>query len=803
MKFVTHSAFDTYFNAGTRQERLQTLRKWHKDGTSLPLAVTDSLFQISLSHEERIALLECTQPEDRSEYEFWIYANLLKWPQDVAAIALRSWAEKTNCHLWHRLAPIIKMPGLPQRLSYTILDICPNFSGRFITSSLLATAGWEDFSPAYHALLFDRAIQFDCSSKRLDILAKKVVESARDHVHPDDKSLESAATWLIRSGNTSQLKEVVKSAPSSTWKSLLETALGLHEQRKKSSEKILKALSKIGPQELQKAIDELPPPWSRLELSIECLQTLFNQPHLSMENADRILHGCSFTAISTVVQESKNADSNAVMALQKWLGTIPAPDSELQKEREIMTAPSSNFSQLNSGSTTSGKPKTSPAALDILEDGRFEFFNCISKGSLTPKEARSSMTQGEFWNTLARVWQSRDPSHLQALTVESRKQRGLAKVAYLMTLGRLTRCDEAVLKIMDHIRTTEEDELRVLASSLGEIDTPRSLLELISVITRPNATPAIQQDAVGILSKKDVSNLQKELRATVQDLKVPEDPTSPIAEIREALVNLIAVPESDITQIKSKDASSNSSGPINDRLLDQELAKMIPNYTHLSSEVRRALRTALFFNQTISGSETSHAIDLSPLIDMQYKAMELLYREFFEDAVSQTLHKGDISRKLDVIGYARPIPAKMDEFENYIAALPTVREIPFFSKFKLRKMLRALCQFQPGKRFTLDGLKAFGLFFLCFSRQQCRFGLGGQFPIGTRDDTELAEFTKELHTFQDFRNRAAHEGFHPEASNDIQGIWRSTALIVQWAFKIRENLQPAVSIGSNTQKKAS
>jgi hypothetical protein len=212
---------------------------------------------------------------------------------------------------------------------------------------------------------------------------------------------------------------------------------------------------------------------------------------------------------------------------------------------------------------------------------------------------------------------------------------------------------------------------------------------------------------------------------------------------------------------------------------------MIPNYKVLSSEVKRALRTALFFNKTATVSEHADSIDLSPLIDMQYKAMELLFREFFEDMVSQSLQNGSIQRKLDVLGYARPIVRQMDEFEAYIASIPVVRDIPFFSKFKLRKMLRAICQFQPGRRFTLDGLKAFGLYFLIFGRRNCTAGLANTLNTGANDDRELADLCKELHVFQDFRNRAAHEGFHPDASNDIQGIWRTTASVVQWAFKIK------------------
>ena len=178
---------------------------------------------------------------------------------------------------------------------------------------------------------------------------------------------------------------------------------------------------------------------------------------------------------------------------------------------------------------------------------------------------------------------------------------------------------------------------------------------------------------------------------------------------------------------------------------------------------------------------------------MQYKALELLFRESFEEHCSELIQRGVLQRRLDVIGYARPNPRAMNDFEDYIGSLPVIREIPFFSKFKLRKTLRAICQFRPGKRFTLDGLKAFALFFLCFGRTQCRYGLEGLFALGFKNDEALFEFVKVMHVMQDFRNRAAHEGFHPDASNDIDGIWRDTSQIIQLAFELRQFLDGSVS----------
>jgi hypothetical protein len=189
-------------------------------------------------------------------------------------------------------------------------------------------------------------------------------------------------------------------------------------------------------------------------------------------------------------------------------------------------------------------------------------------------------------------------------------------------------------------------------------------------------------------------------------------------------------------------------------------------------------------------------IDLSPVIDMQYKALELTFRELFEEPCKQIIQTGILQRKLDVIGYARPIEQQMNQFENFIANQPIINTIPFFSKFKLRKMLRAICQFRPGRRFTLDGLKAFGLFFICFGRKECNYGLKNIFPLALTDQ-ELAEFCKRLHVFQDFRNRAAHEGFQPEASRDIEDIWCATAEISTAAFKIKHALKEQTSVAQN------
>ncbi len=800
--------FHKYIQTPTASERLSILRDFRQSKVCLPLAITKDLFMAKLSATELGHVLDITQPESKIEFEFWVFDHFLQWPQDLAASALRAWAKVTDCVLWHRLLPILRLPGLPQRLHFSILDISTHFAGVEITSTALESSGWEDYSPAYHGLLFDRSIQFSLESKRLDSLAIKILNSAQNLTHPEDKSLQSAVGWLLRSGESKKILGFVSSKPEAAWKHFVMSSVSRHDDRKKELERAQKLLGKPNTG-LDKVLEEWPAPWSRQGVSSDLIENLANLAHQeSYADLPRLLDGCPTSMLLKAVKSMNSTvlqrvfcDFRAYLPQEAWVEISEAggletaggvndwcdslKDTKLKNERSAMKT-----AQSNTASILLKNPSDLSTANNNRKPMNLDFYMPVASFFAALRGDSASSSDQNFWSELTHAWKNPRNCDLGLLAPSSRKQKGIATICYLTTLGRMVGNDEAVLKILDHIRTTEEDELRVIANSLGEINTTRSIQELISVITRPNATASIQQDVVNILAKRDVSALQKELRATVRDLQMPTDSTSVWFEIREALSNLIHTP-ADESLNGSTEARKTTTSGIDDKQLDEELGRTIPNYRDLSSEVRRALRTALFFNHSINGSEASHAIDLSPLIDMQYKAMELLFREFFEDAVSQSLQRGDIPRKLDVIGYARPIPQKMDEFENYIANLPVVREIPFFSKFKLRKTLRAMCQFQPGRRFTLDGLKAFGLFFLCFSRTQCKHGLANLFPIGMKDDLELAAFTKELHIFQDFRNRAAHEGFHPEASNDIQGIWRTTAFIVQGAFRIRDALADA------------
>ncbi len=217
--------------------------------------------------------------------------------------------------------------------------------------------------------------------------------------------------------------------------------------------------------------------------------------------------------------------------------------------------------------------------------------------------------------------------------------------------------------------------------------------------------------------------------------------------------------------------------------VDSIVSELLPHGASLSVDARSALRTAemILIQSQAWGKD---AVDLSPIVNMHCKAVELALREIMEPWTDAVMRKGILSRKLDIIGYARPIPEKMQIFEDYLASLSVIKTIPYFSRFKLRKMLRAICLYRPGKRFTLDGPKAFALMLLVASRKQCQFGLANIFDVGFKSDIELFEFIKLVHSLQDSRNRAVHEGLTWDAKDDIESMKSQAYRIIEITQRI-------------------
>ena len=806
-RLANKNNLDQYLSAETTAARIRLLCEWRDSGIAIDDWVVKGMMTLPLAPSEIIAALDISDTMDKAGFELWVMDNLLSWDQNIAATALRAWARITDRVLWHRLLPIAGIPGLPQRIRYTILDVAVSSHGYEVTNAILKMPDWEELSSAFHALLMERAIQFDLPSTRLTKTAWKILNDIRQEPHPDNKSMIPAMAWLCRHSEK-DLQKWISEAPESLWKDTFKSTLDAHSARASAFTKIEKSIAK-SPDDSD-FIAKLPVVWSRSETPATICQNILKDGKANRTT----LYGVSQ---ETILKATEQSPYHAAWT-EPLIARLPMPHAA-----KFSTNSSTPFA----ASYQSARFQTLAEARSLACGGGLGIATDLVRErrdfSATPDDAKSSTAHpiqsffsavsggaapvpadGSVWSALADAWNGPAKADLNQLSTVARKSPGIAVMAKIAVLARMTGRDDAVLKLLDRIRGSDESEIRAVARALAKINTPRSLLELIAMLTRPNTTLPVQQEIVSLLAGKDLKGLQNELRGAVQDLRAPIDKEDPLHQLKDDLSSMllpVSAAESNAGSEGSRSTLASIASVAANTDLDKELGGMIPHFSELSSEVKRALRTALFFNKTVATSHHKNSIDLSPVIDMQYKAMELLYREFFEAAVSKSLQNGAIQRKLDVIGYARPIMHQMDNFENYIAALPIVKDIPFFSKFKLRKMLRALCQFEPGRRFTLDGLKAFGLYFLVFGRQNCKHGLANTFNVGARDDLDLAEFCKELHIFQDFRNRAAHEGFHPEASNDIAGIWRTTASVVQWAFKIRDAQR--MNSGSNQTQRAS
>ena len=308
---------------------------------------------------------------------------------------------------------------------------------------------------------------------------------------------------------------------------------------------------------------------------------------------------------------------------------------------------------------------------------------------------------------------------------------------------------------------------------------PRAQQALIRCIGRN----AIQDDLkLNILEDISVHNPQ-EILQELRTLEILRLPTHIDDAVRDAVGRIASL-------LDEKESSKSSSIGTNvvdiyGQDVDATIRSQMSMSDSLNVDARSALRTAEMILLQSRGW-TQSGMDLSPIVNMHFKAVELVLRDTFESFTDALLRRGQLSRKLDLLGYARPIPEKMQIFEDYLANLPVVKTIPYFSKFKLRKMLRGVCLFRPGKRFTLDGPKAFALFFLVTSRLKCNFGLENMLPLGFTADVELFEYIKLIHSLQDSRNRAVHEGLTWEAKDEIESMRAQAFKVIELTLKIKK-----------------
>ena len=814
-----------FLNTSQSEHRLKLLASFREKNQKIPLDLVRDLMHAKMSSIELISLLENCDTSNRLNLENFITRGLFGWDQNVASRAIRFWASETDCLLWHRTHSLSYDAQLPQRVSYTLLDVAWHSSGSQLIQRFCDMKGLEDMSPAFVALLFHRALIWNLENPRLLQMGSDALKTSSDLNFRADKCIPHIVAYFMKFNPSGLIDGSWTERVGGVWNDIIQS---LQKQIiDQNSIAGLKRLMKKARKDSKHLMDfyfNWPAMWNRQFLDTEVICDALSL--LSHHGIERLPNGRHAHEIfggmlsKTLTESVMNlSDSQEFCHAIGILGNLidPTDSEQLLNELKDKVGAAKDPTQLiskipqklrsriqedNPGIFSAiaeerAKVMEDPGSEQILqkflvpetisedptERSRFQFMRVAFHGDRTVPEG-----QGNFWDRLAKAWLEPKEESLDNLAKDARKIDSVYQIFYIETLSRFQGIDKAALKLLDYVRSSEEDVVGAVIRALAGIGTQRALQEIVAFLTRPNITFNLQMDISQILGERDVAGLQSELRSAIDDLYVDPNSEDLQWELKATLRDLLQVVPAKENEIEP--SAQGASMPTSTEL-DEMLVGKIKSYHKLSSEVKRALRTAQFFHLQVQTAGNLKTIDLSPTIDMQYKALELSFRENFEGPCGVLINQGVLQRKLDVIGYARPIPPAMEEFETFIENLPTIKSIPFFSRFKLRKMLRALCQFRKGKRFTLDGLKAFGLFFACFSRQECKYGLEKLFPVEGLTDPELYDFVKSLHIFQDFRNRAAHEGFHPDASNDLDGIWTDTARIIEMMFRFSENLNLA------------
>lgn len=815
---------DQYLNCSDKEERLKFIDSFASLAESyIPIHLSETLLSLNFDLDEKIAILRGTGSDDLLGLEQFLISGIYYWDQNLASFAIRKWSAQTDHLLWYKFAEIIQSKIVSQRVKYTILDICHAINGKYVIQSILNSEGIGELSHAFHGLLIFRCLQWGIFDSKVDELVKQIILGTEKDLWSDHKAISVAIQWLAKydQGFMTQLLE--RSTLGTQWHDTFVAILqycqfGNHGGFEFSQMRLGESIAEGE----YRTVNQWPICILRSSVTIESISefTRFlykNRLELHEEYFWELYGGIDKDLIESALKEIEDPDlflfalkhlkcfldvppnSLILRLIEKHLKQTDDPAQfikllhprfrlalqDFDQETESiplnrLRAVLSEENQFLSGNSkgVKGSDIVAPINVDVSKEDKFrlEYFNLTVKGI---ESGLTEVDRSNFWSLLAHNWVEPKSDDLNEMSNLARQAPVVYRVCYIQTLARFKGNDEAALKLLDFIRNQDERELKEVVKALGGIATPRALQELVNCITRPNISIPLQLEVCQLLQDHTLSDLEMELRSAINDIDRKKESTPQLREVRDSLIELLG------RENNHNQNSSNVDTELTSESLDDLLVERIDSFESLSTEVKRALRTAQFLHLQFEAGKTGYSIDLSPVIDMQYKALELIFRERFEESCFKLVNDGKLQRKLDVIGYARPIPKAMGEFEDYIGSLPVIADIPYFSKFKLRKMLRGICQYRPGKRFTLDGLKAFALFFLCFGRNQCRFGLSKILSLPFPNDADLTAFCKELHVFQDFRNRAAHEGFRPEARNDMEGIWESTSHIISVVIKIR------------------
>lgn len=795
--------FKSYLSASSSSRRQEILHEMKKDGETVSLSYINDLCLLSLPVLEKQLLIQNADKSDPLAFESLLVQLIGGDDQNLACSCMHIWAKQTGGLLWYQLMSLWNRTFLPQRLKYVMVE----YSHLLDRDAVLEFASQDqqilEMSPSYHSLLFYQGVLSGTAQVQLRVLldhylATETVttQTGEDYRSNITKALPNALLWALRYDSSA--------AESFCGRNLPLHLRGLCDITHFQISQPIKPLSS----DVDRILQEWPPIWQRHQISAAELGIVLALPESSLMGILPYLRGVDPTALEQAASTVGTKDNwptllSNLSALIRRPFREPIIDHTQQLAQKLQGGERDKFIKKLPSRLQVAIDPTDSRWLDIVQheqqargggfgvrrwpsyvtvssqdgDGKMRgrFFDVIYRHG----DAAGPSAGSTDWELLLDLSQNPDGAKLPSAIEAGRRLKPVFAECAVKMLGHQKGSDQATVAALELTQSFDQKLLSQVVVALSSIGTPKAIQEMIYLLTKFNSSFETKMLLCEQLIHHDLSGFESELRSVYNDIQVSEHNFEEKVHLREQISRLIPSVHEELSEADEAVVY----GTTGDGQLDEKLTQKIAAYSRCSSQVRRSLRTAQLFEDQMKNHPQRDLVDLSPIVDMQYKALELLYRELFHDWCLQQLKSGDLQRRLDLIGYLRPVPRAMQAFESYLSRQSIIDEIPFFSKYKLRKILRGIAGHTPDKRFTLDGLKAFGMFFLVFGRRHCEFGLN-VFDLGFKNDDALKAFVRELHLFQDLRNRAAHEGVKPDSGSDPQTIWQKTSGLISCAYSI-------------------
>ena len=504
---------NTYLDCYSTVDRIHILEGLTNQGECLPFDLVQDLFELDLDEHEKISLLKNLNKNSLLSLEDFITRVVFNYNQNIASSALLEWAKNTDCILWHRTQLIASQPHISQRIRYTLLDVAHHFPSYDLVESLCKADSVDDYSEAYLSLLFTRAVEWNIKNTHLLKLAKDTVVKATknnsatakhisdlcyyilkyedkffDKLKNNNPFLASLTDLINEAKNSDKLKKfkdldfknvseekIINYWPN-RWQrdqisiSLLTNIIGSIYERdlNKISKSLSTYLSGIGSQNLYSLLTAISVP--------DILCQVLEHAYKYLSYKDRTKIQAHFNNIAIRNPDILNKIPK-VIAIDIPSYQISNDLKKIRKERKRLKGSTGSYT------VTDFEGFNETKIANETDKNRKAFFNYVYRNT----DQRIDDNRG-FWSLAMQNTRHPNIEDLDSLSEMSRQGSFYVQFCYLKVLSKFKQQDKAALKILDFIRSDEPPIIRGVIDALAKIDTPRSHMELIAFITRPNTT---------------------------------------------------------------------------------------------------------------------------------------------------------------------------------------------------------------------------------------------------------------------------------------------------------------------------